>query len=114
MHLIVTLVEMLDLLLAYAAVYWMLDGQPLPPRMRRLATTMSLVVLTSRIIRIQLTGSPMHLDWVDMPLPQAIAVTVTFGTLADMGPLYLVIGGVALLTIEILWAVDTWEARGRP
>lgn len=110
MPLISLLFWTLSIMSSYVLVLQALYMRQLDRWTRHIAIAMAMIALTARIIRIELTDPRMHLRWDGTgALPQAVAIILTFGILADIGVPSLLIGGTVFIMMDATWIA---EARG--
>ena len=75
------------------------------------ATALAVVLLMTRITRIQMTDMPRGHTLADMPLSQATGIAILFGILAAIGPRPLIAVATVLIVMDVAWILDTSGAR---
>lgn len=112
MGLLSLLVWILSAVMGYALVFLVFNMAHMHPWTRRTAIALTLVFLTTRLIRIGMSDIHMGHRWGEMPLPQAVAISIFFGGLAGVGAPSLIIGAMVLVMTDISWIAENLAARG--
>lgn len=99
--------------LACTVVFLIFSMQPISPTLRRIGIALSVVTLTARLIRIELTDPLAPHDILEVPLTEALVTSIFFGILADEGALHLVLGGLAVTIAQVLLVRDVLRDRPR-
>ncbi len=104
----------LSLLVAYPMVFLAFHVEPMQhirPWMRCAAIALTSVYLTTRLIRTEMADTPNDHTWADTPIPQAAAITIFFGILANTGAASLIAGATILIVSDMAWILETLSAR---
>jgi hypothetical protein len=114
MDLLSLLVWTLSAVMGYALVFLVFNMLHMHPWTRHTAIALTLVFLTTRLIRIGMSDTHTGHTWGEMPLPQAVAISIFFGGLADIGAPSLIIGAMVLIATDISWIGNNLAAQGGP